>query len=152
MFGSYPFPGTDTRFLTGPGSQVLPVFGGEVVERQQFVTVFLQAVAGFVVLRAVGFQEDVIGFDRLSTSGKTKGGKQRGRSSLIHTAMNKSCVPFVSPVEGEDVAWGCRGDEVADVRSGEATGDAADGLSRADVVGRAEGAVDVAVAEDAVTV
>ena len=30
------------------------MFGGEVVERQQFVTVFLQAAAGFVVLRALG--------------------------------------------------------------------------------------------------
>lgn len=40
------------------------MFGGEVVERQQLLTVLLQAVAGFVVLRAVGFQEDVEGFDR----------------------------------------------------------------------------------------
>ena len=37
-------------------SDVTPVLSGEVIECQQLIAVFLQAVVGFVVLRAVGFQ------------------------------------------------------------------------------------------------
>ena len=40
---------------------MLPVLGGEVVERQQDVAVLGQAGRGLVVLRPVGFQEEVEG-------------------------------------------------------------------------------------------
>ena len=50
------------RALDGVGrAYMLPVLGGEVVERQQDVAVPGQAGRGLVVLRPVGFQEEVEG-------------------------------------------------------------------------------------------
>ena len=49
------------RFDWVGGSEMLPVLGWEVVECQEYVTIFLEALAGSVVLRAVLFQEVVEG-------------------------------------------------------------------------------------------
>ncbi len=40
---------------------MLPVLGGEIVERQQCVAILGQALGGLLVFQLVGFEEDVEG-------------------------------------------------------------------------------------------
>lgn len=56
--------GRERRFDWVRGSQVSPVFGGEVVEGQEFVAVLLQTNGRLGIFRRVVLQEVVEGFDR----------------------------------------------------------------------------------------